>query len=92
MKKTLHHLIVLSCQRASLLIEKEQYKPLSFIAKAQLNLHLKICSKCLIYQKQSILINSVLTLKHQPIINQYVLSDEAKDRLLRNLNDKLKEK
>ncbi len=90
MKKTLHHLIVLSCRRASWLVEKEQSKPLSFIDKAQLNLHLKICSECRNYQKQSILISSILKLQHKQNVIEFKLSDEAKNRLNEALNEKLK--
>jgi hypothetical protein len=90
MKKTLYHFIVLSCKRASFLIEKQQDKPLSVIDKTQLNLHLKICSECSRYQKQSLIIDNVLKSNHQTNLEEFKLSDGVKDRLQKALDEEMK--
>lgn len=90
MKKTLLHLVILSCKRASFLIEKQQGRPLSFFDNAQLKLHLKLCSECFHFQKQSLLITSILKSNHKSHLTEFKLPDEAKNRLKKALDAKMK--
>ncbi len=90
--KKLMHILLLSCQKATFLVEKGNSKPLSFMDKLQLSMHLKMCSKCADYQKQSVLIENVLKLNH---INTYnssniKLSDTSKIRMQRAIDENLK--
>lgn len=87
--KKLMNLIVLSCHKATLLIEKSHNQPLSFLDKVQLSMHLKICDKCVGYQKQSLLIENVLKANHQNLSNpsNFKLSDDYKS-LIKNVIDK----
>jgi len=60
MKKKIIHLILLSCIRATELIEKKSLFGLSWIERLQLRLHTNVCEGCTIYQQQSILLDKVL--------------------------------
>jgi len=92
MMKTITHFFVLSCYKASLLIEKGNVLPLSFTQRIQLKLHTKICDKCNNYQKQSKWID--LILKKQLDLDQkklkYTLSDEIKCKINSEIEKKLK--
>jgi hypothetical protein len=48
MKKALY-----SCVRATELIDRRQIEPLSALNNLRLNIHLKMCDKCMAYQKDS---------------------------------------
>lgn len=52
--------IMLSCRKATELTEKKQEKALANREKVQLFFHLKLCSGCSAYQKQSELISKAL--------------------------------
>lgn len=84
--------MVLSCHKATFLIEKSYDKPLSFIDKLQLSIHLKICDKCAGYQKQSLLIERVIKSNRQPISNtsNYKLSTDSRNRIQRALDENSK--
>jgi len=90
--KKLMHILVLSCLKATLLVEKQNSRPLSFMDKLQLSMHLKICSKCANYQKQSVLIESVLKSTSVTISSSsnFKLSDVAKIRIQKVINENLK--
>lgn len=89
--KKLMNIVVLSCQKATLLIEKGNSKPLSFMDKLQLNMHLKMCSKCADYQKQSVLIENILKSNHKNFSNpsNFKLSDTSKIRIQKAIDDNL---
>lgn len=52
--------IMLSCSKATELIEKEQLLGLSFGERLQLKTHKMMCDACRNYEKQSVLIESIL--------------------------------
>lgn len=89
--KKLMNLLVLSCQKATLLIEKGHVQPLGFMDRIQLNMHLKICKHCSNYQKQSLLIENVLNAnkpKNIPL-NNLKLSEQSKIRITKAIDDNL---
>jgi hypothetical protein len=90
--KKLMHILMLSCKKATFLIEKGNNNPLSFMDKLQLTMHLKMCNKCADYQKQSILIENVLKSNHVIISNpsNFKLSDTTKLRIQKAINENLK--
>lgn len=51
---------MLSCRKATELIEKGKVVKLSLVEKMQLRLHTSVCSGCSAYQKQSKIIDSWL--------------------------------
>ncbi len=86
------NIIVLSCYKASLLIEKSQVQSLSFLDKLQLSMHLKICYKCSEYQKQSLFIENILNSNKKNIPNPtgLKLSPESKSLIQSKINQILK--
>ena len=53
--------LMLSCRKASELVEKKLHFGLSSKEKFQLFLHLSMCDACKAYQKQTILLDKLLT-------------------------------
>ena len=90
--KKLIHLIVLSCKKASLLIEKGHHQPLSFVDRIQLRMHLSICDKCTEYQKQSFLIENCMKNNIQEFLKSsgFKLSDTSKIRIQKAIEENLK--
>jgi hypothetical protein len=90
--KKLMTLLVLSCYKATFLIEKSYDTPLSFFEKLQLGIHLKICDKCAGYQKQSFLIERVIKTNRQPNSNpsNFKLSNRSKTRIQRAMEENSK--
>lgn len=74
--------IAYNCKKATMLIEKQQIQCISAMEKFELELHLKGCLACIIYMKQSILINELVRnffRKHHPDIKL----DEGFKKLLK---------
>lgn len=90
--KKLMNIIVLSCRKATFLIEKGHNDPLSLFDKLQLSMHLKICEKCSAYQKQSLFIENLLKTHHTNLSNpsNFKLSDTSKIRIQKVLEGNLK--
>ncbi|HEY0611945.1 MAG TPA: hypothetical protein VGD35_19870 [Chitinophaga sp.] len=89
MKKRIIHFFVLSCKKATGLIEKSIYFKLSALERMQLRWHLTLCDACTIYKKQSGLLHELLT-KHEhdhtqaPPLPEDTTQD-LKDRIIRDL-------
>lgn len=58
--KKLMHFLLLSCAKATELIEKKMYFKLGFKEKIQLKAHKTMCSACTLYEKQSELLDKAL--------------------------------
>ncbi len=58
--KKIMNILMLSCKKASGLIEKKSHFPLSPIEKIQLIMHTRMCDACKNYQKQSKDMDSLL--------------------------------
>lgn len=86
------NIIILSCRKATFLIEKGQNNSLSLLDKLQLNMHLKICDKCSTYKKQSLFIEKSLKVNHQNLSNpaNFKLSDTSKIRIQKTIEENLK--
>lgn len=82
MKKAIH-VIMLSCKKATELIDKKSVAGLSVKEDLQLQMHTAICDGCKTYQKQSKLIDKLLV-KH--------LGDQSKAKDNPIENKTLKEK
>lgn len=52
--------IIYNCRQATYLIEKKQLTSLSVRERLELKIHLAGCSMCRLFQKQSILINTMV--------------------------------
>jgi hypothetical protein len=82
--KTLIHTLFLSCLKATELIEKKIHFRLSLKEKIQLKGHKMICSACVHYEKQSLLLEkSILRL------NQKQLPEEELEEIKKLIQQKL---
>ncbi len=92
--KSLMHIVILSCKRATFYIEKSHAKRLSFIERVQLRMHLAICDKCAEYKKQSALIEAALKSHQRKVIPSMdlKLSDNFKRLIQSQINENLKKK
>ncbi len=81
--KMIMHTLMLSCKKATFLIEKRFLTDLSLKEILQLNMHTSMCRACLRYKKQSLIIDKLLQ-KHIQI------SDPGTAPLIKN--EPLKEK
>lgn len=88
MKKIMNFLM-LSCRKATELVEKKLDNKLNIIEKMQLYLHTRMCGACRLYEKQSKFIDEVLKRYLNgslPIINEEItLSDKIKEKIIRNI-------
>jgi len=60
MFEKLMNALMLSCVKATELMEQKEYIPLSFQQRIQLQMHVAMCSGCKNYKKQTVLINKLL--------------------------------
>ncbi len=92
MKKLMNRLM-LSCKKATELMEKKGFVRLSNVERIQLFMHTRMCDACGRYAKQSKLIDKVLRQDSMPEdctkhIPPKVLSVEMKARIINNLEKK----
>lgn len=59
--KRLMNIIMLSCRKATELIEKQLYFGLSPLEKAKLRMHMLMCDYCTRYKKQSLFLHEPLS-------------------------------
>lgn len=84
-------LIMLSCKKATLLIEKKLSTNLSFKEKIQLKMHTSLCKACSNYEQQGEIIDELLQQQIQDdetIIDEvHIISNqELKNRIIENFN------
>lgn len=86
------NILVLSCKRASGLIEKRIHFSLNPVERVQLFVHTSMCDACMSYQKQSIDMDELLskhTQQHSPSpAPNETLSEDVKARILKDLEEK----
>lgn len=63
--------LLLSCHRASKLIEKNQLGRLSYKEEVQLKIHKMMCEACRNYEKQSVFIGKILEKQYKLKDNQH---------------------
>lgn len=71
--KFLTHLFVLSCYKASALMEKKQNFSLNFIEKLQLKWHKRLCDPCTQYEIQTEYIDRLMEKHIHDPLNQDLL-------------------
>lgn len=81
--KKIMNILMLSCKKATELIEKKSFVGLSFKEKVQLGMHKSMCDACTAYEKQSHKIDEIL--QSQSNSNDF-------ESTVMHQNDKLKEK
>lgn len=74
---------MLSCKKATELMEKRNVVPLSFKERLQLNMHKKMCDICSMYEKQSKFIDNALTThyKNHPVDSTITLDESIKKKI-----------
>jgi len=78
--------MMINCEQATYLVDKEQYTPLSIKEKFDLKLHLMTCKFCRLYKVESHIINDKLTQVFKFDNVELKLSDKQKQKMI----DKLK--
>ena len=78
------HILFLSCQKATGLVEKKLHFSLSFKEKLQLKIHKLMCKACHRYEKQSELIDRGVAKAYKEIQSDYSKND-LKKRIIKSL-------
>lgn len=89
MYKDFIHIFVLSCTKATYLIEKRLHRKLNFIEAFQLRLHLSICSYCSDYRVKAELIDALMKASVNDSGNSSVFTPAEVDKLKERVCDKL---
>ena len=95
--KAIMHTIMLSCTKATELIEKKSMDGLTLTDNIRLSMHTAMCSACKQYAKQSLLLNSAISqqLNEAPenkTKNKSLLESQARERIQKELEKTLKKK
>lgn len=83
--KRLMHFFVLSCKKATALIEKRSVTPLSITESVRLRIHKTVCDACTAYEKQSRTIDTLLNKQIVESDGKTVSNQDLKDRILQNI-------
>jgi len=78
--------MMISCEQATFLVDKEQYTELSKKDKFDLNMHLKTCKFCRMYKVESRIINDKLTQVFTYNEEEIKLTDAQKAKMIEKLN------
>ena len=95
MYKDFIHFFVLSCQKATYLLEKRSHGKLNFIERTQLKMHLSICGHCARYEREAKLIDQVIrkVIKEQneKELNLFTETElkQAKDRMVKQVKKRM---
>lgn len=81
--KKMMNLIMLSCKKATELIEKRLVTKLSPVEKIQLSMHTAMCNTCKTYEKQSDIIEKSLEKMQQKESEPMKLAAEKKEEILK---------
>lgn len=79
--------LMLSCKKATELIEKQQLIPLRFAERLQLKMHKKVCSACSNYEKQSVFIDKALNNRFTNAVPEEYLGTASKERIIDRLKN-----
>jgi len=78
--------MMISCEEATYLIDKEQYTALSFKEKFDLKIHLMTCKLCRLYKVESHIINDKITQVFKFNKIELKLSEDQKQKMIDKLN------
>ncbi len=70
---------MLSCYKATELIEKKSVFPLNRVQRVQLFMHTQVCDACRNYQKQSELLDEVLEKEFRALNEENLSNDQESD-------------
>jgi hypothetical protein len=76
--KKLMNILMLSCQKATELIEKKMYFRLSKVENIQLHMHKSMCEACTNYENQSKILDKALSENdNSPELAKNIISNQA---------------
>ncbi len=84
--KNLMMKMMISCEKATYLVDKEQYTNLSFKESFDLKFHLTTCKFCRLYKLESHLINKELSKVFTLTGEEVKLTDDQKKKLIEKLD------
>ena len=76
MYKKIIHWFVLSCEKATFLIEKQLHTSLSPVESVQLRIHLSLCKFCASYQYKAVFMDKLMANERTADENGYQFSDQ----------------
>jgi len=80
---------IISCDEATTICDKNQYKEASVYDKIKLNFHLLMCKYCLKYTKQNSIMTQIFGKHLGPCNESEHLSKDEKEELDKNLHKEL---
>lgn len=90
MYKRVIHLFVLSCEKATFLIEKQLHTSLSPLEKLQLRVHLSLCKYCTAYKVKAIFLHKLLADERTMNHSDCLFSEEQVGDLKENFKSAIK--
>lgn len=87
--KKLMNILMLSCKKATMLIEKKSFIRLTFKEKIQLGMHKSMCDACTSYEKQSKKIDEILSKKINSNQSENINTQQnelLKEKIIKNLH------
>lgn len=91
MYKRFIHLFVLSCEKATFLIEKQFHTSLLPLEKLQLRVHLSLCKYCTAYKSKAIFLDKLLTDEITLKQNKDQFSEQEVDHLKEKFKSAIKQ-
>ncbi|MBA2331009.1 MAG: hypothetical protein H0V91_15485 [Flavisolibacter sp.] len=79
--------VMLHCRKATYLIEKSNDAPLSILEKAQLNMHLTMCSGCRNYLKQNRFLERLLMRHAKTTLGPVQNTTRLEEKIIKDLKD-----
>lgn len=86
MYKRIIHFFVLSCKKATFLIEKQFHTSLSPLEKLQLQIHLSLCNYCTAYKYKAIFLDKLMADKRTMDEGKHLFTEQE----VGNLKEKFK--
>ncbi|HHC80175.1 MAG TPA: hypothetical protein ENK46_09860 [Flavobacteriia bacterium] len=81
--------LFVSCEEATAICNKNQYKEASFWEKMKLQIHLFICKKCGLYSKQNATITKVCNRYLDSDDHPHTLSEHDKEIMQHSIEEKI---
>ncbi|MEG0647960.1 MAG: hypothetical protein RR471_12415 [Bacteroides sp.] len=91
MYKRIIHLFVLSCQKATFLIEKQLHTSLLPLEKLQLRTHLSLCKYCTAYKHKAVFLDNLMADARTADESNHSFSEQEIDGLKERYKSVIKE-
>lgn len=91
MYKNFLHFFVLSCEKATFLIEKQLHTRLSSLERLQLRVHLSLCQYCTAYKHKALFLHKLMSCDEMTGANRNPFSEEEITYLKERVKTAIKE-